>query len=479
MIYKNARNIQMLLILFGLIGLFSNDSFARHFSITLKSANGNLVVAENGGGGVVNANRPTAREWETFTLLDLNEGELETGDPVAIKTSVGNFFSASNGGGDKLLADKSALLSWETFKIERLTRRSSDNLIEDGDRVSLRTMKNNFISALDGGGREVNAKGNSVGNSEMFIIRLNEPNNARLSGPIAATQMIIRPVVGVDDLARTSGDIKHCKNNYFGENFPNCYRRHEGTDFGLIGHVVSQLAGSIDVFSVAGGKVVAKKDGNTDLCFYKIPPPRADSPASDFVFCINDKNDAKEANFVAILQDDGVIAYYYHLKKDSIAVNVGDRVDCGKFLGKIGSSGVSSAPHLHLTLQRVKPRSELKNLKDENGNDVDPKFKKFPTSAEEFKSFAGTRLVANIINPYSPMLWMDLTNQVPKKICGGTTAGGEEGNPCRNITECKFGLTCKDGKCQKPALPNIKPPGCGNCPPLTACKDGKCVPKRP
>lgn len=458
MIYKK---VEILFMLFGLICVFSTVSEARHFSVSLKSINGKFVAAENGGGGDVNANRPNAREWETFILLDLNEGELETNDPVAIKTINGNFFSAINGGGDKLLADKTALVTWETFYIERVTVRNENKLIKDGDRIAFKTWNKKYLSALDGGGREVNAKGNSVGNNEMFTITLKEPQNEKLSGPINATQMIIRPVVGVDDLARTEGDIKFCRNNYFGENFPNCYRGHEGTDFGLIGHVVTQLVGSVDVFAVASGKVVAKADGNTDLCFYKIPPPPAGSRASDFVYCINDKNDAKEANFVAILQDDGVIAYYYHLKKDSIAINVGDRVDCGKYLGKIGSSGISSAPHLHLTLQRIK-------------SDTD-----FPKNAEEFKNAGGKCSQANIINPYSPMLWMELSNQVPKKICGGTTASGEEGNPCRNVTECKLGLVCQSGKCEKPTLPNITPPGCGNCPPLTECKDGKCVPKRP
>lgn len=452
-------NIWQILAVGISICLFSGFSHARHFSVNLKSVNGNFVVAENGGGGAVNANRPSAREWETFILLDLNEGELEMGDAVAIKTQNGNFFSAINGGGNKLLADKTALVTWETFYIERITRRTSDNRIKDGDRVAFRTMNKNYLSALDGGGREVNAKPMSVGNNEMFTIRLNEPSDGKLSGAINATQMIIRPVVGVDDLARTSGDIKFCKNNYFGENFPNCYRGHEGTDFGLIGHVVAQLAGSVDVFSVAGGKVVAKADGNTDLCFYKIPPPPSNSPARDFVFCINDKNDAKEANFVAILQDDGVIAYYYHLKKDSISVNIGERVECGKFLGKIGSSGVSSAPHLHLTLQRMK--------KDSN----------FPRTQAEFKSAGGDRGVAEIINPYSPMLWMELSNQVPVKTCGGATGKGEEASPCRNLTECKFGLTCKDGKCQKLSLPPT-PERCGNnppCPPGFRCDNGRCV----
>ena len=459
MSFKIAK-IQSLLVLFGLITLFSTVSFARHFSINLKSINGNFVVAENGGGERVNANRPNAREWETFILLDLNDGELEMGDAVAIKTHNGNFFSAINGGGDKLLADKTALVTWETFYIERLTRRTSDNLIKDGDRVAFRTMNKNYLSALDGGGREVNAKPISASNSEMFTIQMRqEPPNAKLSGPFMSTALIIRPVVGIDDLARTSGDIKFCKNNYFGENFPNCYRGHEGTDFGLVGHVISQLAGSVDVFAVSGGKVVAKADGNTDLCFYKIPPPPSGSRASDFVFCINDKNDAKEANFVAILQDDGVIAYYYHLKKDTIAVNVGDRVDCGQFLGKIGSSGVSSAPHLHLTLQRMKRDSA------------------FPKTEQEFKNAGGNRDVADIINPYSPMLWTELANQVPVKTCGATTGKGEENTPCRNVTECKFGLVCQSGKCQKPSLPP-PPEKCGNnppCPPGLRCVNGRCV----
>lgn len=441
MIHHNAKNIYSLLILFGLILLTTNITFARHFSVTLKSINGSFVTAENGGGGQVNANRSSAGAWETFTLLDLNEGELEAGDAVAIKTVNGNFFSAINGGGDKLLADKNALVTWETFYIERMTRRTSDNLVKDGDRVAFRTMNKNYLSALDGGGREVNAKPIGVGNNEMFLIRLNNEISAgKLSGPFTAPQMIIRPVVGVDDLARTDGDIKLCKNNYFGQNFPNCYRGHEGTDFGLVGHVITQLVGSIDVYSVAGGKVVAKADGNTDLCFYRIPPPPANSPAQDFVFCINDKNNAKEANFVAILQDDGVIAYYYHLKRDSIAVNVGDRINCGQFLGKVGSSGISSAPHMHLTLQRMK--------RDAN----------FPKTPDDFKNAAGNRSVADIINPYSPMLWVELIANVPKKVCGDNKDGGGEGKPCRIVTQCPFGNICKDGKCQKPTIPTPRLP---------------------
>jgi len=50
-------------------------------AVTLRTAvGGKYVVAENGGGGVVNANRDSASTWETFSLYDLNGGALVSGD---------------------------------------------------------------------------------------------------------------------------------------------------------------------------------------------------------------------------------------------------------------------------------------------------------------------------------------------------------------------------------------------------------------
>ena len=39
-----------------------------------------------------------------------------------------------------------------------------------------------------------------------------------------------------------------------------------------------------------------------------------------------------------------------HFKKDSIKVNIGDKVSPGQELGLVGNSGVSYIPHLHYTL---------------------------------------------------------------------------------------------------------------------------------
>ncbi len=55
-------------------------------------------------------------------------------------------------------------------------------------------------------------------------------------------------------------------------------------------------------------------------------------------------------NFVRIRHDDGSVMIYGHLKRNSITVGVGQRVEAGEVLGVVGSSGCSTQPHLHLEL---------------------------------------------------------------------------------------------------------------------------------
>ena len=59
-----------------------------------------------------------------------------------------------------------------------------------------------------------------------------------------------------------------------------------------------------------------------------------------------------EANYVILRHDNGLLGYYWHLKKGSVAkLSPGDVVAAGQFLGYIGSSGSSTAPHLHFELR--------------------------------------------------------------------------------------------------------------------------------
>ena len=69
-------------------------------------------------------------------------------------------------------------------------------------------------------------------------------------------------------------------------------------------------------------------------------------------------------NFVEITHLNGLRSIYGHLKKGSVEVSVGQQVNTGQKLGVIGSSGCSSAPHLHL------------ELRSESGEVIDPFFEK-------------------------------------------------------------------------------------------------------
>lgn len=55
-------------------------------------------------------------------------------------------------------------------------------------------------------------------------------------------------------------------------------------------------------------------------------------------------------NFVEVTHADGSRALYGHLRRESVAVVVGAAVTTGQTLGVVGSSGCSTAPHLHFEL---------------------------------------------------------------------------------------------------------------------------------
>jgi murein DD-endopeptidase MepM/ murein hydrolase activator NlpD len=62
---------------------------------------------------------------------------------------------------------------------------------------------------------------------------------------------------------------------------------------------------------------------------------------------------AQYANYVTIEHSDGTMAQYYHLKQYGVAVNVGQHVSKGQFIGLSGNTGYSSGPHLHFGVYKV------------------------------------------------------------------------------------------------------------------------------
>lgn len=104
----------------------------------------------------------------------------------------------------------------------------------------------------------------------------------------------------------------------------NSYDGHRGTDLG-VGSWPGMDRG-VDVLAAADGVVESAHDGEFDRC---------------------SSADCGEANYVILRHADGKRTLYWHLKKFSVAVSVGQQVSCGQRLGQVGSSGRSTGPHLH------------------------------------------------------------------------------------------------------------------------------------
>lgn len=84
-----------------------------------------------------------------------------------------------------------------------------------------------------------------------------------------------------------------------------------------------------EIVSPCEGVVAAAEDGFVDLS-----PPERDP-------------EHRAGNYVAI-ETDGATIYLAHLMKGSVAVRPGERVGKGQVLGRVGNSGNTTEPHLHM-----------------------------------------------------------------------------------------------------------------------------------
>ncbi|MGG3857832.1 M23 family metallopeptidase [Metabacillus fastidiosus] len=93
-----------------------------------------------------------------------------------------------------------------------------------------------------------------------------------------------------------------------------------------------------EVHSPVSGTVIAAYDEEADIV-----------PGSEQFISL-------EGNYIYIKIDEtGTYLLLNHLKKDSVSVKVGDHVDQGDVIGRVGNSGSTSEPHLHIHHQRQDP----------------------------------------------------------------------------------------------------------------------------
>jgi len=74
------------------------------------------------------------------------------------------------------------------------------------------------------------------------------------------------------------------------------------------------------------------------------------------------KENLADGNFVIIKHSDGSSAWYWHLKKDGVFVNIGDTVTTGQPIGLSGNTGYSAFPHLHFEVQGYDADGNYKQL---------------------------------------------------------------------------------------------------------------------
>jgi hypothetical protein len=86
-------------------------------TMSFRTATGHYLVAENGGGAHVAANRTAIGPWERFVHADVNGGDLRHNDIINLRAANGSFMVAENGGSGSVNANRSAIDAWETFVI--------------------------------------------------------------------------------------------------------------------------------------------------------------------------------------------------------------------------------------------------------------------------------------------------------------------------------------------------------------------------
>lgn len=119
------------------------------------------------------------------------------------------------------------------------------------------------------------------------------------------------------------------------------YNGHNGTDIGFWPFTWKKMDEEhVDIVSAADGILVASHDGNFD---------RRCGQNSDI------------GNYVIVQHPDGSRCHYWHMKTGTVLTKtIGSAVVKGEYLGKVGSSGNSSGPHLHFGVQA------------QNGEFIDP-----------------------------------------------------------------------------------------------------------
>jgi len=114
------------------------------------------------------------------------------------------------------------------------------------------------------------------------------------------------------------------------------YPGHDGVDIRLTSMAFERRG--VNVLATAAGQVLRVRDGVEDRSIRDAPPGAVAGQEC--------------GNGVVIAHGDGWESQYCHMRRGSVAVRAGDQVQAGAVLGKVGLSGDTEFPHLHVTVRK-------------------------------------------------------------------------------------------------------------------------------
>ncbi|TAJ34889.1 MAG: M23 family peptidase [Nitrospirae bacterium] len=118
---------------------------------------------------------------------------------------------------------------------------------------------------------------------------------------------------------------------------PRTYDGHDGVDVAI--RDLAQMRRGVPVLAGAAGVVRSVRDGMEDVAL-------TDQASRDRI------KGRECGNGVVLQHEDGWETQYCHLRRGSVGVAKGERIDRGAPLGLVGLSGQTEFPHVHLTVRR-------------------------------------------------------------------------------------------------------------------------------
>ncbi len=241
------------------------------------------------------------------------------------------------------------------------------------------------------------------------------------------------------DLNRTSGTTRdwNCRTK--------TYDQHSGTDLGIGGFAGMDANGSRPIVAGAAGTVVAVSDGAFDR-----QTSASNSTCGTSASC---------GNYVKLKHADGKQTIYCHMKKGSVAVAKNQQVSCGTVLGRVGSSGCSTGPHLHFGVYTTSGSHDC------------------PYKATTGCGGALSYWVSQGAYLGLPAPTCECTPSCSGKACGSDGCGGScgtcaAGTACDGAGRCVCAPACAGKQCGSDGCGG----SCGTCAAGTACDSaGRCV----